>query len=149
MTLVRAYTGPTRLNQDQVELIETTIVEFDPPDFVRTGCAIGTDTVAGILNIMEYPEAGHKLYVPAAYHNEKFVKWVMMDHREVEIIHCPERESAASSYRRRNEMMVHGSTELVAFVYHEEFYRSGEWMTINIARREAIPVTIYKIGARP
>jgi hypothetical protein len=96
----------------------------------------------------EYHETKHQLFVPAAPHNDKLRIWLTsgaLPRRNVEVITCPEREDMASAYRRRNEMMVYHATELVAFVRDEEFYRSGEWMTINIARKEGVPVHIYKI----
>jgi hypothetical protein len=148
--IIRAFTGPTFLNEDQADLVEMTILGLEQPDVVRTGLAKGVDTMACHTNYFQWQDARHVLYVPAAKHNDKLRLYIEENplRRDVEVIKCPERESAASAYRRRNEMMVHQATELVAFVYKDEFYRSGEWMTINIARKEGTPVTMFKIGDR-
>jgi hypothetical protein len=145
--MIRAFTGPTKLDEEQFELVEDFIRGLDgEPDEVRTGCAHGVDTIACNMQWFDFPHATHKLYVPAAYHNERHVEW-FEPNGNVEIIHCPKRESAASSYRRRNEMMVTGADELIAFVYRGTYYRSGEWMTIKIARKQGVTVQVFVIGS--
>jgi hypothetical protein len=142
--IVRTFTGPTRLSENQVEFVENTINGLmDTPDEVRTGAAEGLDTIAAWLQWFEYPEARHKLFVPSAYRNAKLVA-LFGAHENVEVIYCPRRSpSGGLAYRMRNEMMLDGATELQAFVTSADFYRSGEWMTINIAHKLGIPVHIW------
>jgi hypothetical protein len=61
------------------------------------------------------------------------------------VVPCPKEPSASLTYRRRNTMMVEGSDHLLAFVWKDEFYRSGEWMTINIAHAAGVPVNLMII----
>jgi hypothetical protein len=146
--IIRAFTGPTVLTENQVEFIEAAILDLDGyPDEVRTGCAYGVDTIAANVQWFEFPHARHKFYVPAAGYNERLVEW-FEPHGNTEIIRCPSRESQTNAYRRRNEMMVHGATELIAFIHQPKFYRSGEWMTINIAKKANVFVYSFVLPPR-
>jgi hypothetical protein len=145
--LIRAFTGPSRLTEGQVEWCEEAINELpDRPTEVRTGCADGLDTIAAGLQWHEYPDIKHLLIVPSAYHNSKFVSYLGAKDG-VEVIRCPRKTQRAAAYRTRNRIMVCGSYEgelpdgqnlyradvLEAFLFQEDFYRSGEWMTVNLA----------------
>jgi hypothetical protein len=146
--IIRAFTGPATLTEEQIDVIWDICLGMPRPHVARTGLAHGVDSAVAECLYREYHETKHQLFVPAAPHNDKLRIWLTsgaLPQRHVEIINCPEREDRASAYRRRNEMMVHNATELVAFVREPEFYRSGEWMTINIARKEGVPTTIYTI----
>jgi hypothetical protein len=146
--IVRAFTGPSTLTEEQIDVIWDHALALPQPDVARTGLAYGVDSVVAECMYREYHDTKHSLFRPAAPHNDKLLAWLTsgaLPNRKVEVIDCPAREDRASAYRRRNEMMVHNATELVAYVRESEFYRSGEWMTINIARKEGMPVTIYKI----
>jgi hypothetical protein len=50
-------------------------------------------------------------------------------------------------YRARNEALVAGADELHAFLRYPSFYRSGEWMTVNIAKRARVPVFTHVFPA--
>jgi hypothetical protein len=102
----------------------------------RTGAAHGVDTIAAVTSIRKWPKKKHQVYVPTGAHNEELVQ--AMAEKGAVIIQC-------GSYRNRNERMVIGADRLVAFVRAERFYRSGEWMTINIARRAGVPVKLLLI----
>jgi hypothetical protein len=158
MTLIRAFTGPTRLTEDQVEWIEEEINGLiDEPDEVRTGCAPGLDTIAAHLQWAEFPRAKHRLFVPSAYHNEKIVAYLGGRDEDVHVIRCPRKTQRAEAYRTRNEWMIRGvhdpmqdlllppAHELEAFVFKPEFYRSGEWMSINIAIKSGVLVNKHVI----
>lgn len=151
--MIRAFTGPTKMTDDQVEWVEGEIIALpDEPDEVRTGCAPGLDTIAAHMQYAEYPNAWHRLFVPSAYHNEKIVHY--LDQFEtVEVIRCPRRSQRATAYRQRNNMMCCyedvPATTLEAFVFSPDFYRSGEWMTINIAIYYGIEVNKHVIPENP
>jgi hypothetical protein len=42
-------------------------------------------------------------------------------------------------------MMVEGADELIAFVRSHTFYRSGEWMTINLAKAHRVRIEMALI----
>jgi hypothetical protein len=113
-------------------------------DVWRSGCARGLDSLAARFAAAE-EGVELELFVPAASHNEALV-------RELEplarVIRCPQAKTSALAYRVRNEAMISGlplqdipwADRLHAFVTEEDFYRSGEWMTINIARRVGVEI---------
>jgi hypothetical protein len=113
-------------------------------DVWRSGAAHGVDTVVAYLAVALGAEL--QLFMPAAKHNEVLVD-SLITRPGVLVIRCAKLSTAAATYRRRNEVMVKGSDHLLAFVLKgkAEFYRSGEWMTINIARQQGIPVTVVPI----
>lgn len=53
--------------------------------------------------------------------------------------------AVGGGYRRRNEILVEGADVLHAFLFAPTFYRSGEWMTVNIAARAGVEVRRYII----
>lgn len=77
------------------------------------------------------------LYLPiGSYYNTD-----LLGHANVRQIH-----QVPDGYRKRNEALVRGSTYLHAFLFSPTFYRSGEWMTVNIAAKMGIPTKFYIIG---
>jgi len=48
------------------------------------------------------------------------------------------------AYRDRNERMLEEADKLAAFLNYPTFYRSGEWMTVNIAHRKNVPVEVVE-----
>jgi hypothetical protein len=140
--MIISFTGPSRLMDNQVRFVQDAldVVANEDPNWPtwRSGCAYGVDTLAA--------QAAHvfmfdlELYVPGAPHNEQLVE-EMLGYAS-EVYQCP---LGLEPYRQRNELMVQGSDKLVAFVRSAKFYRSGEWMTINIARRLNIPVEIKEV----
>jgi hypothetical protein len=149
--MILTFTGPSELSRSQ----ELAVVRYmeklsaDPMasdrDVWRSGCAFGVDTIAARQAIV-IGVLGVELYVPAAPHNEKLVK--ELDGRASRIYRCG---NGKEPYRRRNEIMTKGSLGvdkadlLVAFLKSDTFYRSGEWMTVNIAKRVGVPVEMIII----
>jgi hypothetical protein len=137
--MVRVFTGPSDLSERQAALVSAIIagLEFDA-DIYRTGAANGVDTIAAKICLLKHPEANHSVYVPAAPHNEAVVRFAQA--RGAKILRCADRGTPAKSYRERNERMLDSADELVAILHRPEFYRSGEWMTVNIAERRGVRV---------
>lgn len=137
--MIVAFTGPSRLTSRQIANAEGEIQKLVVRDIttVRSGCAYGVDTLAA--NWADLYGFDLELYVPAANHNDDLVKELA---ERSKVIVC---DSGPEPYRIRNNMMVKGADQLIAFVKRSTFYRSGEWMTINIARKFKVPVEIKEI----
>lgn len=133
--LIRAVTGPTHLTAGQSAFVRYALTELTAPTEFRTGAAMGVDTIAAYRGLDLWPYARHVLYIPAGHHNFRLAEEWPGD-REL----CREGRTVADSYRARNGAMVHGAHELIAFLYRSTFYRSGEWMTVGIARKLGVPV---------
>lgn len=146
--MIVAFTGPSSLTREQ-ELVVTRYMNKlaldGERDTWRSGAAYGVDTVAARHAVL--PNIGVlvvELYVPAAPHNDELVKELT---GIATIIRCPVR---AEPYRIRNKMMIDGLRKtradvLVAFVKSDKFYRSGEWMTVNIAKAYGVQVDLNVI----
>jgi hypothetical protein len=144
--MIRAYTGPTELTQKQHLWVARHVASSPPADEIRTGAARGVDTLAALVSAVTLPDAEHVVYVPAAPCNDDVIETLVnITHHAVKIVSCPERAGMSATYRLRNKIMVEGADELVAFVHSREFYRSGEWMTINIARDYNVQVMLWEL----
>lgn len=138
-----AFTGPSHLTMDQILYVELVVRRLSPaPTEITTGCAYGADTVACLTAKEAWPNAVHRIVVPAAPHNEELVA----AHRGTVItmpsIHATvsEGQRRSRAYRQRNYRMLACADELVAFVRTGSFYRSGEWMTIGLAEEKGISI---------
>jgi hypothetical protein len=142
--VIRAFTGPSTLTHEQRVWVARRILVEPLADTWRSGAAFGVDTVAAYLAVAL--EAELQLFLPAARHNEVMVD-SLITRPGVLVIRCAKLATLSATYRRRNDVMVKGSDHLLAFVKKgkAEWYRSGEWMTINIARKHGIPVTVVSI----
>jgi predicted Rossmann fold nucleotide-binding protein DprA/Smf involved in DNA uptake len=142
--MIVAFTGPSELTRQQEFPVVERLEQQDYQernatlDTWRSGCAHGVDTIAARQAIMG-DVLIVELYVPAAPHNADLVEELAP---RATIIRCP---SGNEPYRIRNNLMVEGADLLIAFVRSEHFYRSGEWMTINIARKLGVPVDVTVI----
>jgi hypothetical protein len=159
--MIRTFTGPTRLTDAQEDWIKETLATLSRPTEIRTGCAPGLDSIAAEVSASQFPRCQHLLFVPSAWHNKKIVE-LLEGLDDIQIIECPRKKPSAMAYRARNEYMVTGQPPspdrgsqimrlldptdvLEAFVFRPTFYRSGEWMTINIAKKYHIQVNTYII----
>jgi hypothetical protein len=130
---VRAFTGPSKLTLEQEAFVRGIVRDLGVAGEDRSGAAYGVDTVAA-LNTQARKLA---LVVPVGrVYNEALV---VMRRRAPGVIV----ERVNGGYRIRNEALVAPARELHAFVRSPEFYRSGEWMTINIAERRGVKVVTY------
>jgi hypothetical protein len=138
--VIRAFTGPSELSQTEALWVAKRILAHKPADLWRSGCAFGVDTVAARMgDLLGYDI---ELYKPAARHNPRLVEELSWRHGTID---CPVRSTAPDAYRARNNWMVEGADHLLAFVWKADFYRSGEWMTVNIAHKLAVPFTLEVI----
>jgi hypothetical protein len=120
--------------------VERVVARLPYADEIRTGAARGVDTIAAQVSFDRHPRAHHVVYVPGAPHNKSLVTY--MQARQATIIRLATLAKKGDTYRLRNEQMLLGADELIAFVTDRDFYRSGEWMTINIARRTGVTVRL-------
>ena len=138
--IVRAFTGPSKLTEVEVEQVANWCLDMPEADEVRSGCAAGVDTVAAEITASLFQQVKLHLFVPAAPHNNELVA-TLERAGDAEITRLPNvRATRGAAYRDRNRVMVAGSTELRAVLRKPTFYRSGEWMTVNIANNLRIPV---------
>jgi len=140
--LIRAFTGPTDLTLHQRRWAAMRMLAVQPIDEVwRSGCAHGIDSIAARLAVAIACDL--ELFIPNAAHNGTLV--YDLARKAEKVVRCPGRSTTSGTYRIRNKMMCAGADRLVAFVWKDEFYRSGEWMTINLARQAGIEVTMLII----
>jgi hypothetical protein len=141
--MIRSYTGPSSLTFQQKRQVALDILRrpIKGGDVWRSGCAYGVDSIVAYLTCVVDVEL--ELFIPAAGHNYTMVEELRPG--ALQTIYAPQRRNPAESYRIRNQMMVRDSGELMAFVFDEQFYRSGEWMTINIAKKLGVPYWIRVI----
>jgi hypothetical protein len=137
--VIRAFTGPTELTAEQKLWVAQQMLVAPQATVYRSGCAYGVDTVAAYLALAVGVDL--ELYVPSAPHNATLVTQRLATF----VIRCPKMSTMPLTYRRRNSMMIHAADHLMAFVWKDKFYRSGEWMTINIARTRGVPFDLKVI----
>ena len=100
----------------------------------RSGGAFGLDTL--VVEESGAQQDVHLIYPDGERWNE-----ALLDEYDFMGLVTP----VPGGYRRRNEVLVTGADHLHAFVRSLTFYRSGEWMTINIARRLGVEHTLHLI----
>lgn len=129
--MIQAFTGPSSLTSAQELWCIEELGRIAPGEIRRSGAAHGLDTLVAL----EYPADQVHLFVPVGeWFNERLL--------------CEEAfgmkiDYITGGYRTRNEFLVAGADELHAFVKRMDFYRSGEWMTVNIAKRLNVPVQFH------
>lgn len=140
-----AFTGPSRLTLEQAHSAAArigrlpTFMGGDPAVCV-TGGAPGLDVLAARNCLTLWPLADHVIVVPAAPYAEAEVAGLV--ERGCKVIEAPKRATASEAYRARNHLLValaQAETDaddgyLAAFLKSDRFYRSGEWMTVNLSR---------------
>lgn len=147
--MITAVTGPSQLARTQRRYAVERLAALLNTDVLRSGCAFGLDTAAAYVAVA----AGYdlELFVPAARHNAALVSGLGRA-EDVRVIRVPKSgHSPPIQYRNRNKLMIKGdgsdgriqpADRLHAFVLRPTFYRSGEWMTINIAEKAGIDVIL-------
>lgn len=141
--MIVAFTGPSHLTDIQERHVQMRMSIMEAPTVVRTGAAMGADTVAALQAVSLWPQIDHVVFVPHAPHNPHILPILHGKARAFKAYACPEGSSPALSYRKRNELMVTDCDLLVAFLTSPTFYRSGEWMTVNIAKKLGVDISYY------
>lgn len=142
-----AFTGPSLLTPAQSDFVDHELAairrgHIGRRTIWRSGGAHGVDTRVVLGSGMT---EDLQLIVPEGKpFNGDLVSNYVADH----VVRVP------GDYRDRNERLVRGATRLHAFVKpvlaadgSPRFYRSGEWMTVNIARFLGVPVTFHVLPA--
>jgi predicted Rossmann fold nucleotide-binding protein DprA/Smf involved in DNA uptake len=141
-----SVTGVAReLTQDEFDLIRAYIAKLPDVTEFTTGCAIGVDTAAHLLAVTAYPNAYHRLCIPAAPYNAALVH-DDMDSRII-LEYVPKGHDRGASYMLRNDRLVAHADILLAFPETGvEQIRSGTWSTVRRARKAGIGVHITPLS---
>jgi hypothetical protein len=145
-------TGPSKIEQESHAVIAEALKGLWNVEEVTSGAAHGVDTVGAIFAMSLFPNAHHRIVIPSAPCNYAWASG-LYGRPNVELIEMDfvDGELNGSSYRRRNERMFEPDdpekTMLVAFLRNPSsgFYRSGEWMTVNIAKRRGARVLAFDV----
>lgn len=129
-----SFTGPSTLTAEQESWCIQDLLNFSPSKR-RSGGAFGLDT---IVAEQTHPD-DLTLVLPMGMR----FNGMLLHLGASETIWVP------GGYRRRNEALVAGTDMLFAYLKSGEFYRSGEWMTVNIAKRLGVPVEFRLIPLTP
>ena len=111
-----AFSGELELSEAEVAMVRRRLAAFERAEFYVSGAAFGVDTVAALAAMDLFPDACHRVYVPAAWHNEEAV--AELGRRGAEVIEVPASGSRAGSYMARNDRMVADCDVLLAFPHH-------------------------------
>jgi hypothetical protein len=149
-----AFTGPSRLTAADEDVVPFVVAALDSPTEITTGAADGWDTEVALAALVHWPNALHRIVTPGAKFNLQGVNDAIELARRLhverfEIITLPEPESGgpAAAYRARNRVMVDDHCDVLwAGLRSANFYRSGEWMTVNLARKAGKPVRMSILG---
>jgi predicted Rossmann fold nucleotide-binding protein DprA/Smf involved in DNA uptake len=139
-----AFTGPLEITDVEAFAVRCACERVAPADVYISGAAFGVDTAAALAAIDLYPDAEHRVYVPAAWHNSEAVE--QLRERSALIVEVGSTGSAAASYMARNDFMVADCTALIGFPYTlAEELRSGTWATIRRARRARRAIRLFPL----
>lgn len=152
------FTGPTTLTGPQAEFVARHAAAVDA-ELYRSGGAPGVDSVAAVACAAAHPGRVHQVLYPYAVPwNADYLRRNLLTKADFVEAEAPKvkklkrvesdpflpRELWGESYMTRNDGLVAPPCELlVAFVLAgESYYRSGEWATINRARRRGVDVQL-------
>jgi predicted Rossmann fold nucleotide-binding protein DprA/Smf involved in DNA uptake len=139
-----AFTGPVEITEVEAYAVRCALERVEPADVYISGAAFGVDTAAALAAVDLHPEAEHRVYVPAAWHNEVAVE--QLRRLGAVVFEVDPAETTAASYMVRNDLMVAACTELIGFPYTlVEELRSGTWATIRRARRARRAVRLFPL----
>ena len=140
-----SFTGPSLLDTLGRNLAHDVVAGLEDVEEITTGAARGWDMAVAFAAIELWPSALHRVICPGASFARQELAWLVERAINLRVerfqqISLAEELSAGLAYRRRNEQLVEHADVLVAGVHSTRFYRSGEWMTINIAKKRRVPV---------
>ena len=142
--MIYGVTGPSTITHSQEDIVEDVLRRcLKKGDTLVSGAAEGVDTVAAMVAV----ELGVRVHlvVPDAPHNERLVEILSNAAGLVKIERMPRQpnnEHYRTAYMQRNDRLVEliRAGELLAFLRGLDFYRSGEWATVNRANKAGVPV---------
>lgn len=140
-----SFTGPSKLTADQAAMATQIVDALEDPIEITTGAAGGWDTEIALRAVEAWPRARHRVICPGASFFRQGVQMVvdlaiLLGVEKLEVISLPPEITTTRSYRVRNEKLVDAGDVIVAAVRSLSFYRSGEWMTANIAKKAGKPI---------
>lgn len=140
-----AFTGPSKLSPAEREYAAAVVTALDEPTQITTGAAAGWDIAVAEAAIEVWPLVHHRVVCPGAPYDrfglDRIIRragWLRLE--RFTVINLPADLTAAGSYRERNRALVAHCDVLVAAVRDLEYYRSGEWMAVNIAKKRGVPI---------
>lgn len=140
-----AFTGPSRLTVADLARVAPTVRELVDPTMIVTGAARGWDMAVAFEALTVWPDATHRIVAPrdAVFDRDGARAWLA----EVKAagLNGSLVINSKPGYRARNETLVEVGEVLVAALRSRTFYRSGEWMTVNIARAAGTPVEVVDL----
>jgi hypothetical protein len=146
-----SFTGPTRLTLAETALAARVVAALDDPTEITTGAAAGWDCTVALAALAAWPGALHRVICPGASYDRMGVDGLIQAAKRLrpagfEVINMPPMGTVAASYRGRNARLIEHGDVLVAAVAHLAYYRSGEWMTINLAKRARVTVELVDLS---
>ncbi len=130
------FTGSQHGTTDEVIEAQINKLQLTKKDTVITGACIGVDSQVSHYIKKHYPYIEQLIIVPF---DKKKVDTTVYDNGEV--IYMP----SGTTYRDRNITIVKNSNVLIAFWNGQKAY-SGTFMTMNIAHKYNIPLTVVNIN---
>lgn len=131
------FTGTQDLRPSEIPMLQTVLDALPEEDTLVTGACVGVDAQIARLGTA----MGWTVYTIVPANRSKVDPFWRL--------HCQACEEMPmfTSYRDRNQRIVDLSDHLIAFPAYPEDHarstRSGTWMTIRMAQRAGIPVTIH------
>lgn len=123
--------------------ILVTLVNLEADEFV-TAAARGADSLIGRALARRYPDARHRVIVPA--NRAQIDPWWLVEpslpaHFQIDLM------PPTTTYRDRNLALVRSIDELIGYPLYAEddvrSRRSGTWQTIRLARKAHLLVSVH------
>lgn len=139
------FTGPSQLTEAQREAALAVVASLREPSEITTGAAAGWDMAVAFAAIEAWPQAHHRVVCPGAPYDGHSLDRLIRRAGELRlplftVISMPPQRTTSETYRARNEAMLDHGDVLVAAVRSLVYYRSGEWMTANVAKKRGLPI---------
>jgi hypothetical protein len=110
-----------------------------------SGGAWGIDTFGSLEALSLFPDAVHRLVLPAAAYNLELLKPGLAE--RFVVVRAPRGKTTAASYMLRNDLTVTHLDVLLAFPEtRTEVQRSGTWSTVRRARRAFKDVRYFPLN---
>lgn len=145
-----SFTGTASLRTNHHARVRRIVEALPDGTEFTSGAQHGIDVFCMGAALMAFPDALHRVVVPAAPHDEEAVQWAYT--MGAQIVLAPAGKDDAESYRIRNRLMVCTYADvLVALPRLDEKRqpRSGSWATVRIARNAGVPVDLNVLEPLP